>query len=194
MRIGNRQFKEPFSDFVVLPRPDGNVVFKAVATQSFDEFNKVCIKPKPPFKQGRDGVRVEDTSSPAYLQMLGDYSDKLSDWQFLTCLSHTPDLAWDTVDMAKPSTWGNWQKELKDAFFSNREINLLINLVQKVNGLDDQALADARAGFLIELAKANGQYDSQKDVPPLTPSGEPANASELDLTASGPIGTTIPTG
>ena len=61
--------------------------------------------------------------------------------------------------MEDPSTWLNYEKELKDSDFSQIEINRLVSGVLQVNSLDEDHIKAARERFL--AGKAEVEEDSQ---------------------------------
>jgi hypothetical protein len=68
----------------------------------------------------------------------------------LKSLESTEDLEWETVDINKPETYGNWQIELEDAGFSEIERMRVMQLCTQVNALDDNMLDQAKETFLAE--------------------------------------------
>ena len=59
------------------------------------------------------------------------------------------EIEWDTVDIANPATWGNWENDLKNGGLSQFECNRVTGLVLEANSLDDDKIEKARAVFLL---------------------------------------------
>ena len=57
-------------------------------------------------------------------------------------------IEWDTVQLDNPSTWANWEKDLKDNGFSQMACNRVLALVLEANCLDEAKLQKAREVFL----------------------------------------------
>jgi len=58
------------------------------------------------------------------------------------------EIEWDTVQLDNPSTWGNWETELKNAGLSEIECSRVLGLVLEANCLDEAKLRKARELFL----------------------------------------------
>ena len=58
------------------------------------------------------------------------------------------EIEWDTVKPNDPSTWGNWESDLKNAGFSQMACNRVLELVLEANSLDEEKLKRAREVFL----------------------------------------------
>jgi hypothetical protein len=71
-----------------------------------------------------------------------------ANWMFLTSISATPDLEWETVKLNDPNTWENWRKELRDSGFSIPECNYLWSSFSEANSLDNSKIEEARERFL----------------------------------------------
>jgi hypothetical protein len=53
-------------------------------------------------------------------------------------------IEWDTVQLDNPSTWANWDSDLKSAGLSEMECNRVLALVLEANCLDEAKLRKAR--------------------------------------------------
>ena len=141
--------KEPNKDVVVFPRPEGDVVFHLTAIQSFKDFEAIVPEPKPPrFRRPGDTVDRQDTEDPNYIKAREQRAELQVHWTFLQTVSGPDGFKWDTIDEKNPETWGNYQKELEEAGFTQIEINRLIQGVMEINLLDDTKLEEARLRFL----------------------------------------------
>lgn len=134
---------------LVLPRPDGDLVFRAQAVSINEELDKKVPPPIPPTLV-KKGKSVPDTNDADYLRLV-----KLRDEQrfaLMVLRSLEPsDIEWDTVDIDKPSTWINWQEDLKDDGngLSDVEINRVVGVVMEANSLDEEKIDAARKAFLL---------------------------------------------
>jgi hypothetical protein len=84
------------------------------------------------------------------------------------------EITWDTVDIANPATWGNWESDLKNAGLNQFEVNRVTGLVLEANSLDDDKIERARRLFLAGQAQEVVSSGLQTE-PANTSSGEPAN-------------------
>ena len=62
----------PVEVFLVLPRGDQEIVFRARPVPSMDEFETLCPRPTPPGKMTRDGW-VPLADDPTYQQLMSDW-------------------------------------------------------------------------------------------------------------------------
>jgi hypothetical protein len=152
MKLNGVRLECPNIAVLVLPRPDGDIVFKAQAVLDFDEFEKICPPPTPPVRvvKGRREVMASD---PEYIKQLNAHNEKRMAWIILKSLEATEGLEWETVNMNDPETYTNYVQELKDAKFSVVEINKIVMLALQANALDEAKLEAARQAFLAGQGK-----------------------------------------
>jgi hypothetical protein len=77
MKINGEEIKGPNTELIVIPRSNGNpIVFKAQAILDFDDFDKLCPRPKPPqtIKRG-EGV-VSNPEDPIFKRNLEIWGTK----------------------------------------------------------------------------------------------------------------------
>lgn len=180
MKYKGKKIDKPNEAFVVIPRNDGDLVFKAQAVLDFQMFDDICPRPTPQMKTLRGGQPMPDLEEKSYVDALNEYSERRVDFMILKSLEATDDLEWETVNMEDPTTWKNYDKELSDACLTEREIDRVISIVFEANGLSEAMIQEARDRFLQEQAQAErAQEENSLTVEPMTSaSGEPANASE----------------
>jgi len=131
-------------------------------------------RPDAPTVKLANGKKFQDTEDKKYKEALSDYAELRFCYMILKSLEATPGLEWDTVDMSKPETWANYQKDLKAAGFNINEINRILQEVFDVNALNDDKLKEAKDRFTRSQAlqaESEVQY-SQKDELGNTESGE----------------------
>jgi hypothetical protein len=146
MRIGGVEVNSLPRETLVLPRGDQDIVFEATALASWDEFNAMCPEPKPPGIRTRDGF-VRDKDDPTYQQLYEHY--KAQQFAYMVIKSLEPsEIEWDNVTLSNPSTWQQWQDEMKAAKFTQIEINRVIQLVMDANCLNEDRLKKARDLFV----------------------------------------------
>jgi len=180
MKMSGRKIQGPNEEILVLPRPDGDLVFKAKAVLDYTVFDSLVPQPKPP-KMRKRGVSelVEDNKDKNYLEELQNWSTKRMDFMILESLrTGTPELEWETVDSNNPDTWKNYEKELREAGFTPVEINLLNATCITANSLSQSKLDEARDRFLASQVELTSNGSSPQDVLRSTRSGEPAKGSE----------------
>lgn len=137
--------------FVVIPRQDGDFVFKLNAVPNYNGFEELCPEPVPPLitRPGQDPT--PDTTDLGYLQQRKVHGEKRYAWLFLQTIKETEGLEWETVDYNNPNTWLNVEQEILDSGFNQNEYNYLLSKVIEVNSLSEAMLNEARARFLLSL-------------------------------------------
>jgi hypothetical protein len=161
----------PKEEILVLPRGDQQIVFRATGISDYDEFNKLCPEPKPPGKLTKDGW-VPDNDDENYQSIVAAHGKKRLAWMVIKSLTPS-EIQWDTVDPANPSTWVNWEKDLKDAGLSQVECNRVMQLVFQANCLDEDKLKRAREVFQLGQQPVPSEFSGPSTAPESTPSGEP---------------------
>lgn len=151
MKFFNEPVDTDIHDYVVLPRPKKNLVFKVVPTTSFEDFDTLCQLPTPGFIQRPGKAAEPDYDAPSYKTKKMDYLSKRMSFIILKSLEQTEGLTWDTIDMEKPETWENYMTEFKDAGLNDAEIRLVVQACLQINGLDDTKIKEAREAFLAGL-------------------------------------------
>jgi len=134
---------------VVIPRgADDQIVFKCKAVLAFDEFDSVCVAPKPPTLRlpGKDAA--PDLTNKGYQKQMAEYGERRMNWIFLKSLEATEGLTWDTVDLQDPKTWDNYVEEMKIVGLSQIEQNRVLAGVLEANCLDESKIDEARKRFL----------------------------------------------
>lgn len=146
MKLAGKKFDRPYRDCVVFPRNDQAAVFWAEALIDLDEFEKLVPLPPPTYEIGNDGkkeVVVDDAAMSLYFRQKEN---------FIVLWSLKPsDIEWDKVQYGNPSTWGLWQEELRESYFTASEITQIKVLVYTVNSLSESMLDEAKKDFLAGL-------------------------------------------
>jgi hypothetical protein len=154
MKLRGKTISGPNIEYIVIPRHDGDLVFKAQAVLDMAEFEELVKLPKPGKKMLPGGKVVEDRDDAAFRSGVKDYADKRYAFIILKSLSATDGLEWDTVKLSDPDTWLGWDKEMEKAGCTFNEINLIQVGIAAANGLSQDKLDEARARFLASLALA----------------------------------------
>jgi hypothetical protein len=151
MKVGSVEITR-CEQVLVLPRLDSeDIVFRAVAVSSMDEFEAICPEPKAPGIRTKDGFKP-DTKDEGYQQLVSLHGDKRL--AFIVIKSLEPsNIEWDEVTIEDPTTWTKWQEELLSAGLSNIEANRVVSCVMEANALDEDKLKEARDSFLLGLAQ-----------------------------------------
>jgi len=153
MKMNGVKLECPNEAILVLPRPDGDLVFKARAILDYDEFDKICPEPNAPVKVLKGGKKEVNRADLDYIRAVNEVNERRMAWIVLKSLAATEDLEWETIDMIRPETWLNYAQELKDSGFSVIEINKIVGLALQANALDEAKLEAARAAFLAGQGK-----------------------------------------
>ncbi len=157
--------------YLVLPRSNGSIVFKAAGLKDMDEFTALCPQPKPPGKRTPQGF-VPDEDDPTYQQVMAEWSKRRFAYMAIRSLQ---EIEWDTVNISDPRTWNNWQADLTKAGLTQIECNRVTALVMEANSLDEDKLKKARESFLAGQAAQPLESSGQTDARPSMPSGEPVS-------------------
>jgi hypothetical protein len=175
MKINGVEVKGPSEEVLVLPRATGeDIPFIARAILDYDEFEKRVPEPKPKAVLVKGGWK-ENVDDPAFKEAVEKRDDLRIAWLVLKSLEPS-NIEWDTIDMDKPSTWLNWQDELRDAGLNTTEIGRVITCVTTANALNEEKLEAARESFLAGLAKASKEKPGHRTGPDSTQSGTPVPA------------------
>lgn len=148
MKIAGRKLEGPNIETVVIPRQDGDIVFKCQAVLSYDDFEKLCPMPTPPEVLKPGGVQSFNTEDPKYVEAVQKYSEQRTSYMVLQSLSATEGLEWGTVKMDDPSTWDNYTDEMAKAGLSDAECARIIHTVTSANGLNQKRIDEATERFL----------------------------------------------
>lgn len=153
MKYRGKVLGERNSDVLVLLRGSERIVFKAQAVESEESFHNLVSMPEPPEILRPGGVKEKNVSDSKYKEALASYVEQKTSWLVINSLKVTEELEWEKVDFNKPSTWVEWQSELREAGFTEIECSRIVQLVSQVNSLDDDMLDQARQDFLLEASQ-----------------------------------------
>lgn len=157
MKIRGKKPEGRNVEVVVIPRPEEDIVFFCEAIENYDEFDELCPQPVAPEVLYPGGLRKKNPESPEYLKELNEWGTQRTHWTILKSISNTPDIEWETVDLEKPSTWKNYQTELKESHFTDIEMYRIIQGVMRANSLDEEMLKEAKKNFLQGQAQNAGK-------------------------------------
>jgi len=175
MRIGGVDPQTlPNEVLLVLPRGEGEIVFRAQGVPDYEPFNKVCPEPKAPVIHKPKIGWVDNLEDLGYKDMMATYGKKRLAWLIVLSLAPS-DITWDTVDIKNPKTWENWADDLKKAGFNQVECNRVQQLVFQANCLDEEKLEQARESFLVGQQSTQSESSGPSTGPVPTPSGKPAS-------------------
>jgi len=176
LRIGHTVVDGPAEEVLVLTRVQGDINIIARAVVDMKPFEQLCPEPKPPKKLVKGGF-VEDTENPDFIASVMKQSELRFAYICIKSLEPS-DIAWNRVDINKPSTWTDWTKELQDAGLSHVEVNRIMVTVMQANSLDENKLRQARDSFVRGMQAPSVDLSSQNTEQPNTQSGTPASDSE----------------
>lgn len=159
MRIGGVDLNGPNVEIMVIPRQNGDIVFKAQTVPDFSEFESMVPLPTAPGKRTKKGFE-KDTNAPSYKEEVARYDDLKFAYMIIKSLEPS-EIEWEATDLEKPSTWLGWKDELRKAGLSEIETNRIQNLVLEANSLDEAKMKAARDAFLlgqgVEASESSGQ-------------------------------------
>lgn len=146
MKIGGKEVTQPVTEILVLPRGEDSIIIKARGLSDFDMFETLCPLAKPPGKLVK-GQWIPDPDEPSYKEILAVRAAKKLAFMVIHSLEPS-DIEWARVKPDNASTWLEWDKELKEAGFTQVEINRITQLVLEANCLSEDKLREAREVFL----------------------------------------------
>ena len=150
MRIQGKKIEGANEVIIVIPRgSNSDIIFKARAILDSSPFEEICPPPEPPRKMLPGGKEVKNLKDPSYLKAIDKYSTKRLTWIVRTSLEATEDLEWEKVDLSDPTTWNNFEEEMKESGFSNVEVNRIVQACIEVNALSEEKIQEARDRFLL---------------------------------------------
>lgn len=141
-------------EILVLPRGEDVIVFRATGLASYDEFDALCPEPKPPGAFNPQREFIPNPEDPSYRDMLATYGNKRMAYMAIKSLEPS-DIEWEQVDIDNPSSWTLWSDELREAGFTQVEVNRIMGLVLDANCLNEERLEKARAVFLLGQVAAS---------------------------------------
>jgi len=145
MKIGDVEVT-PNEEILVLPRPTQDIVIRAKAVTSMEEFEALCPVPEAPGIRTKDGFRP-DTTDEGYIGLLAHHNEQRMHFLVINSLEPS-EIEWDGVKLDNPSTWKLWAEELKEAGLTDVECGRIIRCVLSANSLDEEKITAAREVFL----------------------------------------------
>jgi hypothetical protein len=147
MKVGGKPINGLNEDVLVLPRGDGDIVFRGRAIADPDKFTKMVTPPTPP-RILKKNEMVTDFEDSGYLDSLMAYQIARTGFTVIETLY---EVEWDTVNEEDPQTFANWVNDL-EGVFSAAEQQQILNFVTRVNSLDQGKITAARDAFQIGRA------------------------------------------
>ena len=187
MLLRGKRLSVPKIEIIVIPRNgEDDVIFKAQAIRSFDDFERLCPEPKPPSMIKRGEGVVQNTEDPSYKKAMEAHGQRRIDWTIIESLKATEELVWEQVKPEDSSTWHLYKQELRDSGFGEYELRRIINGVMVANCLDEDKINEARKAFLASQVAGGDQHQSSPNTEPSNGLfGDAANVSVLPLQKSG---------
>ncbi len=176
MKIGGVEIKGLNEEILVLPRLEGeDIIIRARAVTTMDDFEKLVPEPKAPGVRTRDGFKP-DLKDTTYREKVERYNSQRLAYMILKSLEPS-EIEWERVNLDDPSTWLNWDQELREAGLSEVEVNRIIMCVMQANALDEEKLKAAREVFLHGQEEEQEESSGPDTEQPSMPSGEPVSDS-----------------
>lgn len=149
MKIEGIDLDAPTTGIIPIIRGEQEIIFQAACITDFDEFERVCKLPDPPYIMKRGSTKsIPDFNDKDYLNQIDDYNSKRSSWMIAKSLLATPGLEWEKVDFENPDTFELWRDELKEKKFTDLHINQLVRGISEANGVNEERITEARNRFL----------------------------------------------
>lgn len=147
MKINNKHIDAPKPEPLVIPRNGQNLVLMIKPVLDYSEFNKLCPRPKVPYRQ-RPGKAPEPAmDTPKYQKELETWGKRRTAWMIIQALSDTEGLEWEHVDLQNPETFENVTDEIEQTFLP-AEASMIVDTVFRLCGLTDDLIREATQAFL----------------------------------------------
>jgi len=160
MKINGKEIKGKNKKTVVFPRENSEpIVIVAESVSDFSKLDDYLHYPIPPVIL-KNGEKINNLDDDGYKQQVINYNTRRIAWVILESLKPS-NIEWETVKLDNPSTWLQYEQELKDSGFSAIEINIIKNTVMEANSLDEEKLEAARQVFLLGQAVAEKNTSGQ---------------------------------
>ena len=153
MKLHGKIIDLPKPEVLVIPRDDGDLVFKAAPVIDYGEFDRLCPRPTPPVVTYKGGKQVDDTSDKTYRESIDAWGQQKVDWLLIESLKATEGLEWDNVVATDPSTWKNARTELTSCL-PDPTVSRIIDLVFQACGLNQEKIDEATKSFLAGQGEA----------------------------------------
>lgn len=176
MKINGVEVNGPAEEVLVLPRANGDIVFRARAVLDMKPFEALVPEAKMPQRLEKGGFK-SNPDDPGYVAQVKRREELRFAYMCIKSLEPS-NIEWSRVDIDEPGTWTEWEKELQEAGFSAIEINRIAVCVMGANALDEAKLKRARDVFLLGQGTPQAKSSGQDTEPQNMPSGEPVNDSE----------------
>lgn len=155
MKIAGVKIEGPSVEIIPILRNGKEIFLKAQAVLDYEPFYQICPIPMPARIMKPGGEETADLNDKDYIKKRSVHSSLKFEWMFLTSLSATEGLEWETVDMSKPETWKNYDQELKDGGFTEAEVLRITMAITQVQGLTNDKIEEARKRFLASQVAAS---------------------------------------
>ena len=176
MKINGKKLDGPNIEIVVIPRQNGDLVFKAQAVLDYVECDKLNPMPLAPKMLLRGGGVQENVDDPTYQKAVDEWATRKFYYMFVKSLQATEGLEWETIKMDKPETWQNYKTEMQAGGLSPGEIARIEMCVTDACGLNQTKIDEATKRFLAGQAQGHANGSGPSSEPSSIPSGEPVNA------------------
>jgi hypothetical protein len=149
MKYKGKKLEGRNSDILVFIKNGERIIIKAEALENYKEFDDLVSIPKAPILMRPGGIKEENRNDPSYKIALDLFQQKRVQYLVIKSLQATKDLEWEKVKLSEPDSWSKYEEELRETF-SEIEVSRIIQLINRVNSLDDDMLEEARQNFLQE--------------------------------------------
>jgi hypothetical protein len=137
------------NEVVVVPLGGVEHVFEAQTVFDYEPFEQRFPKPEPPLRKvpggGPDTPVLDD---PEYKKKIEEWVTSRTNWMFLKSLEATEGLEWEKVNMDDPTTWGEFETELREAGFGEVALMKILGIVTTACGLNQAKIDEATKRFL----------------------------------------------
>ena len=177
MKMYGKKLFGPRIEVLVIPRQDGDLVFKAQSVLDYEPFNALVPSPQAPERMLPGGISSRNVEHPSYIEAVNRWSHLKWTWMILKSLEATEGLEWETVKVDDVETYDNYKIEMKEAGLSPAEIEMVLGIVIDACGLNQMKIQEATKAFL--AGQGQEQQDKSSPASELNsmPSGEPVSVS-----------------
>lgn len=158
MKLNGVRIQGPNIETIIIPRGDGPpIVLKAQAVLDMRPFEEACPEPKPPTRLMKGGAKVPNLEDDFYKKEVVAHGKRRLAFMLITGLQATEGLEWESVKLGDSLTWLQYEAELREAGFSEIEMNRIVAGVMAANCLSDDKIEEARQRFLASGVEAEAK-------------------------------------
>jgi len=148
LKINGQKLSSINTKTLKFPRPDAEpVIITLAAISNPNLFDEVIPDPEPPMIIAAGGEKVTDFNDKEYIKKSEEKASLYPYWLIITALQATEGLEFEKVKLDDPSTWKEIDDEIFESGFNLGERSEILVWVNRLNGIDQDYVDEARKNF-----------------------------------------------